>query len=814
MSQKLALTFRIFKNDQLIREDTLVSGVIKIGKVPSAHLRIDDESVSRMHAIVEVTGGDVSLIDLGSTRGTYVNGRRINKAKLESGDVITLGDTRVEIAIAEAPAVRPISEPSVIVAADAVPAPADVATSAPRPRPATAAPPPLPAATMSVPAAMRPASAAPPPVPAATSPMAAAVPLLNAAPPVRAAAAAAHVATSAVLGAAPAMPAGVPPLLMQVPPVASGVPAAVPQVPAAPPGARALPLDTAANPALFQRAMAESADELGGARAVEVAAMLGDSVIGVKHCIDPRSGKVTPATWGWIAAGSACLVASAIAFVASVSNAADNQRALETWTRIQHRPPHAFRPYELGAGIDWVAFGGLALGLVGLTFGLVRIRSERTSPYYRIGTAPGVELAVDSAPQPAFPLIAPSGDDFVFNYADGIDGELITDGKSTPLAELATAGRSRPSTAVAGAIEVPIPARARIRARTGQTTFVVSAVARPRRHATPLFANLENRALSYLAGSLAVHLAFWGLLQLIPPDAAGVSIAPGTTEDTGMRAGLIARIEPPPEKVDDPGDSGGPSVDSAPMPLPEGAAGNPDKQTDGRMHVAHTEDRPHLSRDEAIAIAIREGVLGSEQLLSGVKALSETSPFASGFDLDNINGAIYGADGGGRGNFGGGVHGFDLGGGCSEPPCGTIGLTAGAPNTIGGRRGDNYRLPRERGLDGGHGHTPVLPHIGEPVTRGAGYDKAIIRRYIRRRINEIAYCYEKQLLAHPDLVGEVAVTFLISPTGTVQSASGKGFDPEVSSCVAGVILTIQFPAPGDGGAVQVNYPFNFHAAGR
>ena len=53
---KLALSFRIFKNGQLVREDKLTQGVIKIGKVPSAHLRIDDESVSRMHAIVEVTG--------------------------------------------------------------------------------------------------------------------------------------------------------------------------------------------------------------------------------------------------------------------------------------------------------------------------------------------------------------------------------------------------------------------------------------------------------------------------------------------------------------------------------------------------------------------------------------------------------------------------------------------------------------------------------------------------------------------------------------------------------------------------------------
>jgi hypothetical protein len=54
------------------------------------------------------------------------------------------------------------------------------------------------------------------------------------------------------------------------------------------------------------------------------------------------------------------------------------------------------------------------------------------------------------------------------------------------------------------------------------------------------------------------------------------------------------------------------------------------------------------------------------------------------------------------------------------------------------------------------------------------------------------------------------VTFLISGSGMVQSSVAKGVAPEVASCVASVIQSIQFPAPGDGGSVQVNYPFRFH----
>src|SRR5262245_15911890 len=97
---KVPLTFRIFKGDQLIREERLSLSVIKLGKVPSAHLKLDDETVSRMHAIIEVNGpGDVSIIDLGSTKGTFVNGQKVNKAKLQSGDTIVVGETRIELAI-------------------------------------------------------------------------------------------------------------------------------------------------------------------------------------------------------------------------------------------------------------------------------------------------------------------------------------------------------------------------------------------------------------------------------------------------------------------------------------------------------------------------------------------------------------------------------------------------------------------------------------------------------------------------------------------------------------------------------------------
>jgi hypothetical protein len=727
---KLALSFRIFKNGQLVREDKLTQGVIKIGKVPSAHLRIDDESVSRMHAVVEVTNQEVSLIDLGSTRGTFVNGKKINKATLQSGDVITLGDTRVELAIGEA--AQPVRRPQ--AEAVAVPPPVEVV--------------------------------------AARSP----VEVVAARPP--------------------------------APPVGG------PRAPIGP-GMAALPVDTVASPAVFQRAIAETADELGGAGAIEVAAMLGDTVIGVKHCIDPRSGKVTPKTWAFAAAGAACLLASAIAFTVSVRTSADNTARFERWTRVDHKPERAFRPHLLGPSVDWLAFGGLALGLVGVTLALWRMRGERTSPYYRIGTAPGVELATEHAPLPAFPLVAPSGDDFVFNYGAGIDGELIVDGRSTPLAELAAAGRSRPSPTTAGAIEVPIPPKARIRARAGQTTFLVSAVARPRRHATPLLAGLENRALSYVAGSLAIHLGIWAFLQTIPAEAAGVNVDLTQLEDPGMRVRTITTEDPLPEKITESGTGGANSKQpDAQMRLPSGAAGNPAAvQVSGHMEIKHRDDQPRLSndklRDEVIERAMRDGILGSSTLISSIKVLGATSDYASGFETRDINGSIYGADGEGRGVFGGGRSGLFSGGGCLHEPCGTIGTVPGYGTINLGPRKGPWGIASIGGLPV-RDHQKAVPVVGPPTTSNPTYDKSIVRRYIRRHLNEISYCYEKQLLAHPNLGGDINATFLIGPKGAVQSSTGTGFDGEVASCLAGVIKTIEFPPPGDGG-VQVNYPFHFHA---
>ena len=92
--QQLALTFAFYEGDQLARRETVVQNIIKVGKDPKSHLRVDDEQANRMHAVIEVQD-DVTLIDLGNEAGTMVNGARVIKCKLNEGDQVQIGATLI-----------------------------------------------------------------------------------------------------------------------------------------------------------------------------------------------------------------------------------------------------------------------------------------------------------------------------------------------------------------------------------------------------------------------------------------------------------------------------------------------------------------------------------------------------------------------------------------------------------------------------------------------------------------------------------------------------------------------------------------------
>lgn len=77
------------------KEYPLTAETMTIGRKPSNDIPIDNLSISGKHAQVITILEDSFLEDLGSTNGTYVNGKLIKKHALEHGDIITLGKYQI-----------------------------------------------------------------------------------------------------------------------------------------------------------------------------------------------------------------------------------------------------------------------------------------------------------------------------------------------------------------------------------------------------------------------------------------------------------------------------------------------------------------------------------------------------------------------------------------------------------------------------------------------------------------------------------------------------------------------------------------------
>ena len=64
-----------------------------IGRAEDCDLRIADPGASRRHAELRRNDDDVTVVDLGSTNGTLLNGEKIDQADLRDGDELTIGET-------------------------------------------------------------------------------------------------------------------------------------------------------------------------------------------------------------------------------------------------------------------------------------------------------------------------------------------------------------------------------------------------------------------------------------------------------------------------------------------------------------------------------------------------------------------------------------------------------------------------------------------------------------------------------------------------------------------------------------------------
>ncbi|HUB37735.1 MAG TPA: DUF3662 and FHA domain-containing protein [Streptosporangiaceae bacterium] len=71
----------------------IATPLIILGRGTDCDLRLVDPGVSRHHAEIRVEDGEVVLVDLGSTNGTFVNGQPVRRVLLTDGTQVTLGRT-------------------------------------------------------------------------------------------------------------------------------------------------------------------------------------------------------------------------------------------------------------------------------------------------------------------------------------------------------------------------------------------------------------------------------------------------------------------------------------------------------------------------------------------------------------------------------------------------------------------------------------------------------------------------------------------------------------------------------------------------
>lgn len=96
---KILLRFK----DAVLRDVTLEKDVTTIGRKEGNDIVVDNIGVSGYHAKIVKEGDYYSIEDLNSLNGTFVDGKKVGKAVLNSGDVILVGKHTLEFISEKAP---------------------------------------------------------------------------------------------------------------------------------------------------------------------------------------------------------------------------------------------------------------------------------------------------------------------------------------------------------------------------------------------------------------------------------------------------------------------------------------------------------------------------------------------------------------------------------------------------------------------------------------------------------------------------------------------------------------------------------------
>ncbi|MCK9460524.1 MAG: AgmX/PglI C-terminal domain-containing protein [Proteobacteria bacterium] len=434
------------------------------------------------------------------------------------------------------------------------------------------------------------------------------------------------------------------------------------------------------------------------------------------------------------------------------------------------------------------------------------LRADGKAPSrFRVGEDPKCDLQVPAETLGGLaelPLVAAlPGGGAQLTLPPGAAGDVTSEGgRRASFAELAAAGESHPSEETPGCMRVLVPAGAIAVAELGGFGFVAKSVPAPR----PLTASFKLSRDNHVFGgaSLAFHFLVVAIAFFDVPDLLAMSLDLGDGMDKGVTyVPLEQQKKEAAEKEKDVGSEGKRARDE------EGQMGKRDARvTHAKYAIKGLRDNPtpRLQRDMAREAGILSYLTAANAPVSPFGADS-----AFGQDPENALGDLMGNRFGDSFGYGGlGVHGTGRGGGGD----GTETIGVGDLDTIGrdghgpSKRYGDIGDPRDGVRKPGN---PVRPINTGAVVKGS-LSKETIRRVVHRHLNEVKFCYERELASRPDVTGRVSVQFVIDGMGAVQTAVAKEStlgSAALDACIALAVRRWTFPQPDGGGVVIVTYPF-------
>ncbi|MCB9678893.1 MAG: AgmX/PglI C-terminal domain-containing protein [Alphaproteobacteria bacterium] len=379
---------------------------------------------------------------------------------------------------------------------------------------------------------------------------------------------------------------------------------------------------------------------------------------------------------------------------------------------------------------------------------------------------------------------------YVAHVPETWDGFVDIEDKRYSFAQLVEAGRAKKQ---GTEYEIPVTDDVRLMVDVNGVTYFAHKV-----KAGSRILNRSSEDPDYPFIAIFSFIGFLGLMfglvmYFIPPrPSMGINEIPDRFVEMN-----IDKPEPEEDKKSKKPDANPDAGEGAKAKREEGKVG----KKDAKMEKAKGNKVDIQKAQQDRQIAENAGLLGALADDGGMDGVFGSSALDS--SLTGGVGGLIGAKGTQIGSGGLGSRGSGLGGGGTAEGLGGLGTKGiGSGKSGYGSGSGNFGAKGEGGI-GTVG--------GDPIILGA-LDRSLIDAVIKRHMNQIRYCYQRELTKQPNLGGKIVIKFVIAKDGTVSSASKKTStmnNSAVEQCIVGRFMRMQFPEPKGGGIVIVSYPFIF-----